>query len=282
MIHNDEGQGRCPPPCATPWPLDQHRLRPTGDPGGCPAVAATARALGITSAFYSPRSNRSAPLTRWARWTSSPLDMASAYGVFAAHGCARAHAHPRDRRPQWQGAGRQHPSSAGDHQVIPANVADNVTDVSRGPFTPPTAPHTAKDSTVLRPVKRGPPATTPTPGLWLRPPCPLRCGWATRERQRHHRLSGNREAFKDRLAHATEPSKKKKGVNCWILSSWRRKRNSSTGVDFRKRIQSEFKNAKALVAIVGSTGRAKQSGPAKIQDRLVRLVLRDYSALAHL
>ena len=99
----------------------------------CPSIANTAKALGVETAYYS-----TPPFYYCASYTLgevgvSPLDMASAYGVFAAHG-QRATPTPILEIVDAQGKVlvdniHQHPKTTA---VLPANVADNVTNALQG------------------------------------------------------------------------------------------------------------------------------------------------------
>jgi len=100
---------------------------------GCPNIAATARKLGVETAYYS-----TPPFYYCASYTLgevgvSPLDMASAYGVFADHGLRLAPT-PILEIVDEQGKvlvdNIHHPPPA--TQVLPANVADNVTSALEG------------------------------------------------------------------------------------------------------------------------------------------------------
>jgi penicillin-binding protein 1A len=101
---------------------------------GCPAVAAMAKALGISSAFYASSVQPFCAPYALGEVDVSPLDMASAYGVFADHGVRQA---PTPVLEVVNAAGsvvyddlRPAPGA----RVIPANIADNVTNVLQGVF----------------------------------------------------------------------------------------------------------------------------------------------------
>ncbi len=103
---------------------------------GCPKIAATAAKLGVETAFYS-----TPPFYYCATYTLgelgvSPLDMASAYGVFADHG-QRAVPTPILEVVNAQGKVlvdniKPLPKTT---TVLPAAVADNVTNVLQGVIT---------------------------------------------------------------------------------------------------------------------------------------------------
>ncbi len=103
---------------------------------GCPNVATTAKALGIDSAYYSSSTMPFCPTYALGVVDVSPLDMASAYGVFADHGQRAA---PTPILEIVDAAGKvlvdniHHPVETS--QVLPANVADNVTNVLQGVLT---------------------------------------------------------------------------------------------------------------------------------------------------
>jgi penicillin-binding protein 1A len=94
-----------------------------------------AKKLGITSTYYSPA-------TKGISYTLgvdpvSPLEMASAYGVFDNHG-KRAAPTPVVLVKDANGKVLEDNTEAAKNapQVIPANIADNVTDLLRGPVGP--------------------------------------------------------------------------------------------------------------------------------------------------
>ena len=83
---------------------------------GCNNVATTAKTLGIESAYYSTPPFYYCQSYALGEVDVSPLDMASAYGVFADHGQrADPDADPRDRQQRRQGPGQQHQPAARDH-----------------------------------------------------------------------------------------------------------------------------------------------------------------------
>ncbi len=103
---------------------------------GCPAVAQTAKDLGIASAYYSDPPFYYCPPYALGEIDVSPLQMASAYGVFADHG---QRATPTPILEIVSGSGKilvnnisPLPSTTSE---LPANVADNVTKVLQGVIT---------------------------------------------------------------------------------------------------------------------------------------------------
>jgi penicillin-binding protein 1A len=103
---------------------------------GCPNVATTAKKLGIDSAYYSTPPFYYCSTYALGEVDVSPLEMASAYGVFANHG-QRAPATPILEIVDAQGKVLLNnisplPSTT---SVLPANVADNVTNVLQGVIT---------------------------------------------------------------------------------------------------------------------------------------------------
>ncbi len=104
---------------------------------GCTNVAQTAKVMGIQSAYYSTSKFPFCATYALGELDVSPLDMASAYGVFDDHGRRRA---PTPILEVLDGAGKvlvnniaAEPAAA---QVIPLNVADNVTRVLQGVLGP--------------------------------------------------------------------------------------------------------------------------------------------------
>jgi penicillin-binding protein 1A len=100
---------------------------------GCPNVATTAKKLGIESAYYSTPPFYYCSPYALGELDVSPLQMASAYGVFAAHG---QRAEPTPILEIVDASGKvlldniKHlPSTT---NVISANIADNVTNVLQG------------------------------------------------------------------------------------------------------------------------------------------------------
>lgn len=100
---------------------------------GCPRVAETAKRMGITAAFYATPPIYHCESYSLGEIGVSPLDMASAYGVFADHG-QRAQPTPVLEIVNSQGKIlvdniTRLPRTT---SVLPANVADNVTNVLQG------------------------------------------------------------------------------------------------------------------------------------------------------
>lgn len=100
---------------------------------GCPNVASTAKKLGIDSAYYSTPPFYYCSTYALGEVDVSPLEMASAYGVFANHG-QRAEPTPILEVVDAQGKVLVNninplPSTM---SVVTANVADNVTNVLQG------------------------------------------------------------------------------------------------------------------------------------------------------
>jgi membrane peptidoglycan carboxypeptidase len=100
---------------------------------GCANVATLAKSLGVESAYWSPSEFPYCQTYALGESDVSPLDMASAYGVFDDHGQRAA---PTPILEIVNGAGKvlvnnisQAPATA---PVMPANVADNVTKVLQG------------------------------------------------------------------------------------------------------------------------------------------------------
>ncbi len=100
---------------------------------GCTNVATTAKNLGIESAYYSTPPFYYCQSYALGEVDVSPLDMASAYGVFADHGLRAV---PTPILEIVNSSGKilvnnisPLPSAS---QVLPANVADNVTNVLQG------------------------------------------------------------------------------------------------------------------------------------------------------
>jgi penicillin-binding protein 1A len=100
---------------------------------GCPNVADTARKLGIQTAYFSTRTFPYCASYALGEQGVSPLDMASAYGVFADHG-QRAEPTPVLEIVNAEGkvlVDNIHPLPK-TTTVLPANVADNVTNALQG------------------------------------------------------------------------------------------------------------------------------------------------------
>jgi penicillin-binding protein 1A len=104
---------------------------------GCENVARTAKAMGIDSAYWSPSEFPYCQNYALGEIDVSPLDMASAYGAFDDKG---QRAVPTPILEIVNGAGKvlvdniSHPPAT--TQVVPANVADNVTKVLEGVLAP--------------------------------------------------------------------------------------------------------------------------------------------------
>jgi penicillin-binding protein 1A len=103
---------------------------------GCPEVAKTAKAMGIESAYYSSSVFTYCQGYALGELDVSPLDMASAYGVFADHG---QRADPTPILEIQTASGKTlvdniHHTPAVT-RILPANVADNMTTVLEGVLT---------------------------------------------------------------------------------------------------------------------------------------------------
>ncbi len=100
---------------------------------GCANVAKTAKAMGISSAYYSPRVQTYCQTYALGVVGVSPLDMASAYGVLDNHG---RRAEPTPILEILDNSGKALVNNIarapGTTAVLPANVADNVTNVLQG------------------------------------------------------------------------------------------------------------------------------------------------------
>ncbi|HLI24201.1 MAG TPA: transglycosylase domain-containing protein [Acidimicrobiales bacterium] len=135
VIHNDEGQGTGYATLRFAMAASINTVyAQLAERVGCPAVATMARTLGITSAFYDPGVQPFCAPYALGEVDVAPLDMASAYGVFADHGVRMA---PTPVLEVVDASGRVlyddlHPGAG--PQVIPANVANNVTSVLQGVF----------------------------------------------------------------------------------------------------------------------------------------------------
>ena len=118
--------------------LGQHRLR-AADPRPARHRAgdsATAKALGITSAWYSPQVHGASYAL--GALDVSPLDMASAYGVFDNHG-VRVPPTPVLLVEDPSGKVLIDNRTPTGTQVLDPAVADNVTNVLKGVITQPGA-----------------------------------------------------------------------------------------------------------------------------------------------
>ncbi|MGI8491565.1 MAG: transglycosylase domain-containing protein, partial [Acidimicrobiales bacterium] len=100
---------------------------------GCPNIASTAKALGIESAFYSPVVQPFCQTYALGVVDVSPLDMASAYGVFDNHG-QRAAPTPvlQVLDPNGHVLVDNIKTRPPTTSVLSANVADNITSVLQG------------------------------------------------------------------------------------------------------------------------------------------------------
>lgn len=100
---------------------------------GCPNVAETAKKLGVQSAYYSTPPFYYCSTYALGEVDVSPLSMASAYGVFANHG-QEAQPTPVLEIVNAQGKVLLNNISPlpRTRSVLPANVADNVTNVLQG------------------------------------------------------------------------------------------------------------------------------------------------------
>ncbi len=104
---------------------------------GCANVANTAKALGVDSAFFSTAKFPFCQTYALGEQDVAPLDMASAYGVFADHGQKAA---PTPILEIVNANGKvllnniSHPPKT--TTVMPSNVADNVTNVLQGVLQP--------------------------------------------------------------------------------------------------------------------------------------------------
>ncbi len=137
-VHNDEGQGGGPITLRAAMAASVNTVyAQLAEEVGCPAVAAMAKRLGISSAFFDPGVQPFCAPYALGEVDVSPLDMASAYGVFADHG-QRAAPTPVlevvDAQRKVLVDNRRAPPAT--TSVVPANVADNVTNVLQGVFGP--------------------------------------------------------------------------------------------------------------------------------------------------
>ncbi len=139
QVHNDPGEAGGPPQETLAEATAQSTntvYAQVADQVGCPRIASLAAKLGVETAFYS-----TPPFYYCATYTLgelgvSPLDMASAYGVFADHG-QRAAPTPILEVVNAQGKVlvdniRPLPKTT---TVLPAAVADNVTNTLQGVIT---------------------------------------------------------------------------------------------------------------------------------------------------
>ncbi|MDQ1403683.1 MAG: penicillin-binding protein [Actinomycetota bacterium] len=107
---------------------------------GCKETAEMAKKLGITSAWWSPKVHTCSGNYALGVIDVSPLDMASAYSVFANRGL-RQPATPVLRVTDSTGKVLEDNTKRKGTQVIDQIVADNVTDVLRGVITSGTGTH---------------------------------------------------------------------------------------------------------------------------------------------
>jgi penicillin-binding protein 1A len=135
QIHNDEGDGYIGSTnlAFATWQSINTVYSQVASQVGCGNVANTAKKVGIESAYYSTPPFYYCESYALGELGVSPLDMASAYGVFASHG-QRAAPTPILEVVNSQGKVllnniKPLPKTT---QVIPTNVADNVTDVLQG------------------------------------------------------------------------------------------------------------------------------------------------------
>ena len=130
---------------------------------GCPNVATTAKKLGVESAYYSTPPFYYCQSYALGEVDVSPLDMASAYGVFADHG---QEATPTPILEMVNAQGKVLVNNITPlpktTTALPANVADNVTNVLQGVI--PAGPARPPNWTARPPGRPAPRATTPTPG----------------------------------------------------------------------------------------------------------------------
>jgi penicillin-binding protein 1A len=98
---------------------------------GCKDTAETAKKLGITSAWYSPNFHTCSGTYALGVVDVSPLDMASAYGVFANHGI-RVAPTPVVKVLDAKGKVLEDNTHRVGTRVLDAPVADTVTDILRG------------------------------------------------------------------------------------------------------------------------------------------------------
>jgi penicillin-binding protein 1A len=139
QVHNDEGDvgvgGYMSLANATAYSINTVYSQ-VAEQVGCPKVAATASKLGIETAYYSRPPFYTCATYALGEVGVSPLDMASAYGVFADHG-QRAAPTPILEIVNSQGKAlvdNIHPLPR-TATAIAANVADNVTNVLQGVIT---------------------------------------------------------------------------------------------------------------------------------------------------
>jgi membrane peptidoglycan carboxypeptidase len=138
QIHNDDpgtALGNVPLSLAT-WDSTNTVYAQLAPQVGCNNVAATARKLGINSAYYATPPFFYCQSYALGELDVSPLEMASAYGVFADHG---QRATPTPILEIVNNAGKVLLNNIKPlprtTTVLPANVADNVTNVLQGVIT---------------------------------------------------------------------------------------------------------------------------------------------------
>ncbi len=135
QVHNDEGDS----PIGTEslaeatWQSTNTVYAQVAPQVGCPNVAKTAKALGVQTSYYSTPPFYYCSTYALGELGVSPLNMASAYGVFADHG-QEAQPTPILEIVDSQGKVllnniKPLPKTTA---AIPANVADNVTNVLQG------------------------------------------------------------------------------------------------------------------------------------------------------
>jgi penicillin-binding protein 1A len=135
QIHNDEGDGPIGHEslAEATWQSTNTVYAQVAPQVGCPNVAETAKKLGVETAFYSTYSFPYCSTYALGVLGVSPLDMASAYGVFADHG-QKAQPTPILEIVNAQGKVLLNNISPlpKTESVLPVNVADNVTNVLQG------------------------------------------------------------------------------------------------------------------------------------------------------
>jgi penicillin-binding protein 1A len=138
QIHNDDPGtilGNVPLALAT-WDSTNTVYAQVAPQVGCNNVAATAQKLGINSAYYATPPFFYCQSYALGELDVSPLEMASAYGVFADHG---QRATPTPILEIVNSAGKVLVNNIKPLPrttiVLPANVADNVTNVLQGVIT---------------------------------------------------------------------------------------------------------------------------------------------------
>jgi penicillin-binding protein 1A len=135
QVHNDDPGtvlGNVPLSLAT-WDSTNTVYAQVAPQVGCDNVAATAKKMGISSAYYSTPPFYYCQTYALGELDVSPLEMASAYGVFADHG-QRAQPTPILEIVNISGkvlVNNIKPLPA-TTTALPANVADNVTNVLQG------------------------------------------------------------------------------------------------------------------------------------------------------